>query len=61
MSHNIFSKNGNKTLDKLLITQISNRVLTALPAAGWSVFIEDDYADQKDYLCTRDDGIPEGT
>ena len=43
----------------LFITKISNKILEALPAAGWSAAIEDDYADLKDYIYSRDDGIAE--
>lgn len=43
--------------DDLFITKISRKILAALPVAGWMVVIEDDYADFKDYICTRDEGI----
>ena len=41
----------------LFITKISRKILAALSAAGWTVVIEDYYADFKDYICSRDDGI----
>jgi hypothetical protein len=43
----------------LFITKTSQKILEALPAAGWSVSIEDDYADLKDYFCSRVEGIAE--
>jgi hypothetical protein len=45
--------------DDLFITNTSQKILAALPVSGWTFFIEDDYADLKDYLCSRDDGIAE--
>lgn len=45
--------------DDLFITKISRKILAAIPAAGWSVVIEDDYADFKDYICTRETAILE--
>jgi hypothetical protein len=43
--------------DDLFITKVSQKILSALPAAGWEFVIEDDYADLKDYICSRVDGL----
>lgn len=45
--------------DNVLITRISQKILAALPAAGWKVAVEDDHADLKDYVCSRDDDVAE--
>lgn len=43
--------------DDLFITGVSRRILDSLPKLGWKVFIEDDYADFKDYICSRQNAL----
>jgi len=45
--------------DNIFITSISQKILAALSAAGWKSAVEDDYADLKEYACSRDDSVAE--